>query len=83
MKNLYEIFEKFPNGSSLWMDSTFGLKKAHRRLWEMNAKSTHEFYALDLASGKVLRTNGNRVKERALAAYAGGIRNENQSSQVH
>lgn len=55
MKHLYEIFEKFPDHSSLWRDSAVGARMAQLKALEMARKSANKFYAIDLTSGKLLR----------------------------
>ncbi len=54
MEHDYELFEKFPDGSSLWRDSVFGAELTVLRLRELARKSKHHFYALDLTTGEVL-----------------------------
>lgn len=54
MEHDYELFEKFPDGASLWRDSVFGAEPTLLRLRELAQKSKHPFYALDLTTGEVL-----------------------------
>ena len=54
MKHLFDLFEKFPDGSSLWQDSVPGLGKTYLRLQELAKRSDNEFYAINLTSGEVL-----------------------------
>jgi hypothetical protein len=82
MKHLYEIFEKFPDDSSLWRDSAVGAGTAQHKLIEMAKKSAHEFYAIDLTSGEVLRFDGRSEGSKRLAAAIKGLANENRSSHV-
>ena len=60
MKYEYDVFEKFPDGSSLWVDSIPGLEKTRLRLWELAQKSENEFYAINLATRDVLIFNSER-----------------------
>jgi hypothetical protein len=57
MKNEHDLFEKFPDGSSLWRDTVPGLKIAHLRLMELARRSQNEFYALNLTTGESLALN--------------------------
>jgi len=57
MKHLYDIFEQFPDHSSLWRESALGTKKAQRRVVETAKTSANPIYAIDLVSGKVLRND--------------------------
>jgi hypothetical protein len=50
----YDLFEKFPDGSSLWRDSIRGFEKTRLRLKELAQRSENPFYAINLASGEVL-----------------------------
>jgi hypothetical protein len=54
MKHEYDIFEKFPNGSSLWCDSVPGFETTRLRLRELAQRSENQFYAIDLTTGEVL-----------------------------
>jgi hypothetical protein len=67
MKHLYEIFEKFPDRSSLWRDSAVGVRMAQVKALELAMKSANEFYAIDLTSGKVLRLNRESEGEKTPA----------------
>ena len=54
MKNEYELFEKFPNGSSLWRDSIRGFEAARLRLKKLTQTSENQFYAINLTTLEVL-----------------------------
>ena len=60
MKNGYDLFEKFPNGSSLWRDSFPEFKTTWLRLQELAQKSENQFYAINLTTGEVLAFNSER-----------------------
>ena len=57
MKNEHDLFEKFPDGSSLWRDTAPGVKTARLRLRELAQRSKNQFYAIDLTIGEVLVVN--------------------------
>jgi hypothetical protein len=50
----YDLFEKFPDGSSLWHASVQGLEDTHLHLMELARKSGNQFYAIDMVSGKIV-----------------------------
>jgi hypothetical protein len=54
MKHRYDLFEKCPDGSSLWRDSVFGYQITRRRLQALAQISENQYYAMDLKSGEVL-----------------------------
>ena len=54
MHRIYDIFEKFPDGSSLWRACVQGLKSTRLHLQELSEKSENRFYAIDLWSGKTV-----------------------------
>lgn len=55
MTREYDLFEKFPDGSSLWRASVSGLGNARLHLHELTRKSQNQFYAIDIVAGKTLR----------------------------
>jgi hypothetical protein len=80
MTHLYEIFEKFPDHSSLWRDSAAGARTAQQKVAEMASKSPNEFYAIDLISGKVLSFNWKSGGDKTPHGSLMKLQNENQSS---
>ena len=48
MRHDYEIFEKFPDGSTLWRACVLGRYEAQRKLQELAEYSENEFYAIDV-----------------------------------
>ena len=50
----YDLFEQYPNGSSLWRGSVSGFENACLRLQELTEKSEYQFYAISLTPGEVL-----------------------------
>ena len=54
MHHKYDLFEKFPDGSSLWRACVLGLEATNHHLREFAQKSEHQFYAIDIESGKTL-----------------------------
>ena len=60
MEHEYDLFEKFPDGASLWRDSVSGLETTRLRLQELVQRSEHQFYAINLTTGEVLAFNSER-----------------------
>ena len=50
----YDLFEKFPDGSSLWRSCILGRENAHLCLQEFARRSEHQFYAINLRTAKVI-----------------------------
>jgi hypothetical protein len=60
MKDEYDLFEKFPDGSSLWRDSVLGFETTRLRLQELAQRVGNQFYGINLRSGEVLISNSER-----------------------
>jgi hypothetical protein len=58
---IYELFEKFPDGSSRWRDSVPGFEITHLRLEELAQRSENQYYAINLTTGEVLASNSERM----------------------
>ena len=82
MKHLYEIFEQFPDRSSLWKESALGEKKTQRKLTELAKKSLNPIYAVDLTSGEVLRMAENSGRDRLRATSTGALKKIVQPNRV-
>ena len=54
MHHKYDLFEKFPDGSSLWRACVVGLEGARRHMYDLARRSTNQFYAMHLVSGKIV-----------------------------
>jgi hypothetical protein len=62
MKHKYDLFEKCPNGLSLWRDVVLGFQLTRRRLQALAQISENQYYAIDLTTGEVLAF----ISERAM-----------------
>ncbi len=60
MTREYDVFEKFPDGSSLWRVSVAGLGNARLQLHELTRKSDNQFYAIDITGGKTFQLDSER-----------------------
>jgi hypothetical protein len=67
MHREYDLFEKFPDGSSLWRACVLGLEGTRLHLRELAQKSGNHFYAIELVSGKTFHLNLERVGLELLA----------------
>jgi hypothetical protein len=68
----YDLFEKFPDGSSLWRASVWGLEGTHLHLRRLAEKSGNQFYAIEIISGKITYANlGSGVPALLANARAG------------
>jgi hypothetical protein len=72
----YDLFEKFPDGSSLWRASVLGLEGACIHMRELSRKSGNEFYAIDVMRGKTIHLGSARVSLELLALRKGSRRSK-------
>ena len=59
-QEIYELFEKFTDGSSRWRDSVPGIEITRLRLHELAERSENQYYAIDLTTGRVLALDSER-----------------------
>jgi hypothetical protein len=57
MRHNYDIFEKFPDGSTLWRACVSGQFDAQRKVQELIEHSQNIFFAIDISAGEVLPFN--------------------------
>jgi len=50
----YDIFEKFPDGSTIWRACVFGRYETRRKLQDLAERSPNEFFAIDIQAGEPL-----------------------------
>lgn len=48
MRHNFDIFEKFPDGSTLWRACVSGRYETQRKMQEWTEHSKNEFYAIDI-----------------------------------
>ena len=70
----YDLFERFPDGSSLFRASILGLAGTHDHLREMGQKSCNQFYAIDITTGKVIMAVLGRKSGASFAPRSVGVR---------
>jgi hypothetical protein len=61
MHRKYDLFEKFPDGSSLWRGCVLGLEDTRYYLAELAKTSNNQFYAMDIANGKIVNHDLDHV----------------------
>jgi hypothetical protein len=80
MKHEYDLFEKFPDGSSLWRDSVRGFETARFRLQKLVQGSENQFYAINLTTGEVLAINSESDTRGLLAPLKTERRSNGQAA---
>jgi hypothetical protein len=84
MKFKYDLFEKFPDGSSLWRDSALGLQTARLRLQELAQRPGNEFYAINLTTRGRLPFNSRLDADESCAPInTERRRSRTYGNQVH
>jgi len=66
MRREYDIFEKFPDGSTLWRACVAGRYEAHRKIAELAEHSDNEFFLIDIQAGRRLPLGPARANPRPL-----------------
>jgi hypothetical protein len=64
MSYVYDLFEKFPDGSSLWRACVMGLEGARLHVLDLARRSSNEFYAMNVANGKIVPLNSPQAAFR-------------------
>jgi hypothetical protein len=67
MHRKFDLFEKFPDGSSLWRACVLGLEGTRHHLMELAKTSGNRFYAMDIGSGKIVHHSMNISGEDLMA----------------
>lgn len=66
MRHVYDVFEKFPDGPTLWCASVQGRFEAERKMHELAEHSVNEFFIIDVQTEDFLPTMTARINSRAL-----------------
>jgi len=67
----FDLFEKWPDGSSFWRTCASGQDDAQEKLQNLAQHSENEFYSIDIETGELLpfklagSNSGNRLKRAA------------------
>jgi hypothetical protein len=70
MRHDYDVFEKFPDGSTLWRACVAGRYEAHRKISELAERSDNEFFLIDIQAGQHLPFRLSRANTRTLVENA-------------
>jgi hypothetical protein len=54
MNHRYDLFEKFPDGSSLWRACVIGLEGTRLHMFDLARRSPNQFYAMNVVNGKIV-----------------------------
>jgi hypothetical protein len=54
MRHEYDIFEKFPDGSTIWRSCVSGRYETERKMQELAEQSENEFYAIDITINRTV-----------------------------
>ena len=54
MRREYDIFERFPDGSTLWRASIAGRYEAYRKMDELAEHSDNQFFSIDVQAAEAL-----------------------------
>jgi len=54
MHHTYDLFEKFPDGSSLWRACVVGLQGTRLHMVDLARRSPNQFYAMHVGTGKIV-----------------------------
>jgi len=49
MRHKYDIFQKFPDGSTIWRACVSGRYETERMIQELAEQSKNQFYAIDIS----------------------------------
>jgi hypothetical protein len=64
MRRVYDVFEKFPDGSTLWKTSVTGRFEAERKMHELAELSENKFFLIDIQAEDFLPTVTARINSR-------------------
>ena len=53
MHHRFDLFEKFPDGSSLWRACVLGRESVRHHLMELARASENHFYTINIENGKI------------------------------
>jgi len=65
MKRDYDIFERLPDGSTVWRAWVSGQFETQRKIQELAEHSGNEFIAIDIQAGMPLASNPRSKAKKA------------------
>jgi hypothetical protein len=66
MRRDFDVFEKFPDGSTLWRACVNGRYEAQRKMYELAEHSVNEFFLIDIRAEDILPLISTRRNSRPL-----------------
>jgi len=70
MRREYDVFEKFPDGSTLWRASVRGHYEANRKMDELAERSPNQFFTMDVHAAEALEPKLAQSNTRPLGNSA-------------
>lgn len=70
MRRDFDVFEKFPDGSTLWRTCVNGRYEAQRKMHELAERSGNEFFLIDIRAEVLLPPISTRRNSRPLIESA-------------
>jgi hypothetical protein len=67
MRRNFDVFEKFPDGSTLWRVCVNGRYEALRKMHELAEHSGNEFFLIDIQAEVLVPSISTQRSSRALA----------------
>lgn len=71
MLHNYDVFEKFPDGSTIWRACVYGRNETQRKMQDLSEYSNNEFYAIDILINHRVAPS-KRVSRKAATVAASG-----------
>jgi hypothetical protein len=68
----FDIFEKLPNGSTVWRTFVSGQFEAERKVQELAEHSSNEFLVIDIQTSKPFPIVGPKTSRQPLKKAANG-----------
>jgi hypothetical protein len=72
MRHDYDVFEKFPDGSTLWRACVAGQYEARRKMNELAEYSDNEFFLIDIQTEVTLSPVSIRSNSRPFRSVGAG-----------
>ena len=66
MRHVYDVFERFPDGSTLWRACVTGRFEAVRKMQELEEHSGNEFFLIDIQAEDFLPNVSARRNTRPM-----------------
>ncbi len=73
MRRDFDVFERFPDGSTLWRCCVHGRYEAQRKMHEMAEHSGNEFFLIDIQAEVLVLSISTQKTSRALIQRAAAV----------